>query len=230
VTPDCVVAVGAHPDDAEFFAGATLGNFAAKGAKVFVVICTDGARGGAEAGAALAELRRVEAERAALALGIRPPILLGRADGALEADEPLRRDLVRELRRLRPTLVLLHDPSTWWTPLRERTQLGHSDHRAAGQATLDALYPRLLLAGFYPELAAEGLSPWFAREAWLFDTAAPDHFVPVEEPGAAAKREALSCHESQHVGGLLRGAAELEEAFGKPLGVPAEAFRRLVLF
>ena len=226
MTPQRVLAIGAHPDDAEFFAGATLASFAGKGAEVGIVVCTDGARGGAAGGEALAARRRAEAERAADALGVRAPVFLGHADGSLVADDALRRDLVREIRRARPDLVLLHDPATLWTPLGEIVHLGHSDHRAAGQATLDAVYPRLMLASFYPELADEGFAPWFVRELWLFDTASPDHFVAVE--GAAeTKRAALSCHESQHVPGLLAAAAALESAF--PGGAGCEAFRRLRL-
>lgn len=226
MTPPRVLAIGAHPDDIEFFAGATLAGFVAQGAAVGIVVCTDGGRGGAEGGAPLVARRRAEAERAALALGVAAPVFLGHADGYLLADDALRRDLVREIRRARPDLVLVHDPSTLWTPLGATVQLGHSDHRAAGQAALDAVYPRLALASFYPELAGAGVAPWFVRELWLFDTAAPDHFVPVAD-AAAAKRAALSCHESQHVPGLLAAADALEAAFRG--GERCEVFRRLRL-
>ena len=40
------LAVSAHPDDAEFYAGATLAALAKGGAEVALVICSDGARGG----------------------------------------------------------------------------------------------------------------------------------------------------------------------------------------
>jgi LmbE family N-acetylglucosaminyl deacetylase len=228
VKPARVLAIGAHPDDVEFFAGAAVAGLVAAGAEVGIVVCTDGARGGAEGGAALAARRRAEAGSAAAALGARAPVFLGHPDGGLVVDDALRRDLVREIRRARPELVLLHDPTTLWTPVGEAVHLGHSDHRAAGQAVLDAVYPRLFLMSFYPELAAEGLGPWLVRELWLFDTSAPDHFVPVS--GALqAKRAALTCHESQHVPGLLAGAAALESAFGRGPGQEAESFRRLRL-
>ncbi|MCC6642312.1 MAG: PIG-L family deacetylase [Deltaproteobacteria bacterium] len=226
MTPPRVLAIGAHPDDAEFFAGGALAGFAAQGAEVGIVVCTDGARGGATGGEALAGRRRAEAERAATTLGIRAPVFLGHADGSLVADDALRRDLVREIRRERPDLVLLHDPTTLWTPLGETVHLGHSDHRAAGQATLDAVYPRLLLASFYPDLVDEGFAPWLVRELWLFDTARPDHFVPIADT-SERKRRALACHESQHVPGLLAAASAIESAFS--CGAGHEAFRRLRL-
>lgn len=228
MTPARVLAIGAHPDDVEFFAGATVAGLVASGAEVGIVVCTDGARGGAGNGVALAERRRVEAERAAAALGARAPIVLGHPDGGLVAADPLRRDLVREIRRMRPELLLLHDPTTLWTPVGKIVQLGHSDHRAAGQAALDAVYPRLFLESFYPELAAEGFKPWLVRELWLFDTGEPDHFVEVGRM-RDTKRAALACHESQHVPGLVAGAAALELAFGRRPGEEAEAFRRLRL-
>lgn len=223
-----MLAIGAHPDDAEYFAGATLAAFAAAGASVHVVICTDGAQGGVLPGPALVERRRGEAVRAAASLGAAPPTWLGHPDGGLEAGEPLRRSLVREIRRTRPELVLCHDPTTIFTQVRGRAHLGHSDHRAAGQATLDAIYPRALLPNAYPDLAEEGLAPWWVREIWLFDTATPDHFQPVA-PGKERKRAALALHESQGPAGLVAGVEALESAFDGADGTPAEAFRRLRL-
>lgn len=226
--PARVLAVGAHPDDVEYFAGATLAGFVADGAEVRIVICTDGARGGAEGGAPLAERRRAEATRAAAHLGAETPIFLGHPDGGLVVEDGLRRDLVREIRRARPELLLVHDPATLWTPLDRRVHLGHSDHRAAGQACLDAVYPRLFLSSFYPELVQGGFAPWFVREVWLFDTATPDHFVAVAGT-SAEKRAALAAHESQHVPGLLSGIDALEVAFAGTSGTPSEAFRKLPL-
>ena len=225
-TPRQVVAVGAHPDDCEYFAGGTLSGLVRDGSEVTLLVCSDGALGGAT-DPALPERRREEATRAAAALGARV-VFLEHRDGSLEAADPLRRDLVREIRRARPELVLCHDPTTLWAPHGEIARLGHSDHRAAGQAALDALYPRLLLASFYPELAEAGFAPWFVREVWLFDTAAPDHFVEIGDT-LDMKRAALSCHESQHPANLIRESERESAALRARCGQPAEGFRRLVL-
>ncbi|HTF34919.1 MAG TPA: PIG-L family deacetylase [Myxococcota bacterium] len=223
-----VLAVGAHPDDVEFYAGATLAGLAREGADVRIVICTDGSRGGG-GGAELAAQRRNEAERAAATLGCARPTFLGYADGELVNDNALRRDLVREIRAARPELLLAHDPTTLWTRSGALARLGHSDHRAAGEAVLDALYPRSLLASFYPELVAQGLAPWIARELWLFDTTAPDHFREIAAM-RGLKREALFCHASQNPTGLA-GDAELQaEALHEHAGFAAEGFRRLQLY
>jgi LmbE family N-acetylglucosaminyl deacetylase len=228
MTPERVLAVGAHPDDCEFFAGATLAALAAEGARVVLVVCTDGARSrGGDPG--LPARRREEAERAAKRLGAAELVMLGHPDGALLDDDRLIGELVREIRRVRPLLALGHDPTTFWTPVGERVHLGHTDHRAAGRALLSAVYPRAPSDGFFPKQLAAGAKPWWVPELWLFDTAEPDLQRDVEA-SFAAKREALACHESQNPGGaLLRAADAFAETSRKRLGFAAEALRRLPL-
>jgi LmbE family N-acetylglucosaminyl deacetylase len=221
--PERVLAIGAHPDDVEFFAGGTVLAFRELGARVTCVVCTDGGRGGRGLDDPAA-VRRAEQARAAEILGAEV-VALGHPDGELAAGEPLRTELIREVRRVRPDLVLAHDPATLWQRLGDRVHFGHSDHRAAGQAALDAIYPRAMSPNFAPEL---GLAPWAPREVWLFDTARPDLTVDI---GAvlARKLEALRAHASQNPGGSLASTAE---AAAKAIGsgaFPGEAFVRLRL-
>jgi LmbE family N-acetylglucosaminyl deacetylase len=226
--PARVLAIGAHPDDVEFFAGATVARLRASGAEVTIAICTDGARGSVTGVANLAALRRGEAQQAAAALGGVALAPFGFPDGDLAPDDALRKRLVREIRTRRPELVLVHDPATLWLDVGELARFGHSDHRAAGQAALDAIYPRAGLASFYPEQVAAGLGPWFVRHVWLFDTTRPDHFVPRGE-FAQHKRAALRCHETQGPEMLLRESEEQARLWAERAGEPAEAFRRLRL-
>jgi len=171
-----------------------------------------------------AEVRRDEQESASRILGLADVIHFGLTDGDLEADEGLRKALVREIRKIRPEVVLTHDPRTWWASVGDRVELGHSDHRAAGKALLDAIYPRAASPNFYPEI---GLDPWCPREAWLFDTARPDLVLDVTEAWPR-KLEALRAHASQEsvAGGLTTPALELAQQFrhGERLG---EAYVRL---
>jgi LmbE family N-acetylglucosaminyl deacetylase len=220
--PTRVLAVSAHPDDAEFFAGATLARLTGGGAQAALAVCSDGALG-APAQEDPAALRGAEQREAARALGIAELAWLGFSDGGLAAQDGLRRRLVELLRRLRPELVLGHDPRTLWTPVGDRVQMGHSDHRAAGVALLDAVYPRALSGHFHPSLGA----PWCPREVWLFDSAAPDLFV---EAGDAfeTKLAALRAHASQEAvaGGLCAAATRLAAHWAQA-NRPAEAFTRL---
>jgi len=227
--PERVLAIGAHPDDVEFGAGGTLGRLSELGARIAVVVCTDGGRGGRGLADAAA-VRRAEQERAAKVLGIEDVTMLAHPDGALAPDTRLVGELVRAVRRTRPELVLAHDPRTWWQPFGRVVHPGHSDHRAAGAATLDALYPRAASPNFYAEqLAEDGLAPWYPRELWLFDAAEPDLVVDVAA-SFERKLEALRAHASQEgaAGGLVAAAQAAAALRGAP-GRPREAFQRLRL-
>jgi LmbE family N-acetylglucosaminyl deacetylase len=230
--PRRVLAIGAHPDDVEFFAGASVARLCREGAEVTLLVCSDGGRGGRGLDDPAAT-RRVEQSRAAAALGVAEWLWLGHPDGALAAGDPLRGDLVGAIRRLRPELVLAHDPRTLWTALGGIVHPGHSDHRAAGQAVLDAVYPRSASPNFYTEQLSGDAArkPWYPRELWLFDTAAPDLRLDASAD-FAAKQAALRAHESQlgvGAGGLLAAAQALGAHWGAP-DHPAEAFVRLRLY
>jgi LmbE family N-acetylglucosaminyl deacetylase len=177
-------------------------------------------------------LRRAEQGRAAAALGIDDWLWLAHPDGALAPGDPLRGELVRSVRRVRPELVLAHDPRTLWTILAGIAQPGHSDHRAAGQATLDAIYPRSPSPNFHPEHLGgdDALRAWYPREVWLFDTAQPDLCVDAAD-GFERKEASLRVHASQEqaVGGLVAAARAMGTHWGSA-DRPAEAFVRLRLY
>jgi LmbE family N-acetylglucosaminyl deacetylase len=230
--PQRVLAIGAHPDDVEFFAGATLARLRAQGAQTALCVCTDGGRGGRGLDDA-AKVRKAEQARAAEALGASAWSWLGHPDGALSSGDPLRGELVREIRRARPELVLAHDPRTLWTIVGGLTHPGHGDHRAAGQAALDAIYPRSVSPNFYAEqlAGADAVKPWYPREIWLFDTNQPDLRVDASEH-FEVKLTALREHASQAAvgaGGLLDAARSIGRHWGAG-DRPAEAFVRLRLY
>jgi len=221
-----VLALSAHPDDAEFFAGAALAQLCREGAEVTLVVCTDGQRGGRDLEAA-ATLRSQEQAASARILGLKEVVELGFEDGRLEPGDALRRRLVEQIRRTRAELVLGHDPRTFWQQVGGRAHPGHSDHRAAGTALLDAVYPRAASPNFEPGC---GGPPWYPRQLWLFDCSEPDFLVDATA-GFDTKLEALRAHASQEAvaGGLVQAARELGARFGSP-EQPAEAFVRLVLW
>jgi LmbE family N-acetylglucosaminyl deacetylase len=216
-----VLAIGAHPDDAEFYAGATLARLAAAGARVSLLVVTGGQRGSLERRTDLEALRAAEQASAAAALGCRVHASLGRMDGELEPDRELLAALVLAIRRERPELVLSHDPRTRFSVTDGIAQPGHSDHRATGGAVLDAVMPRAPNPNFFPEqLEGTGLRPWYPREVWLFDTTLPDLLVPAA-PGLEQKLAALRAHASQNGhDGLVREAQRRGD----------EAMARLVLY
>lgn len=133
--PDRALAVGAHPDDIEFGCGATLAKWAAAGCVVHHLVLTDGSKGSWDPATDLAALvqRREEEQRAAARrLGATGEVvMLGQIDGELESSLALRAQVAYWIRRLRPDVVLGHDP---W----KRYRL-HPDHRHAGWLTVDGV-------------------------------------------------------------------------------------------
>lgn len=127
-TPERVLAMGAHPDDIEFGCGATLAKWAAAGCEVSHLVCTDGSKGTWDPDQdtdELVVLRQQEQRDAARALGARGEVVfLGYTDGELESGLLQRAKVASWIRRLRPDVVITHDP---W----KRYRL-HPDHRNAG--------------------------------------------------------------------------------------------------
>lgn len=215
-----VLAVGAHPDDAEFYAGGTLARLADAGVHVALVVCTGGGRGGLGLRDPVAA-RAAEQAAAAEIVPFHARANLGRTDGELVNDDALRERLVFALRSERPDIVVTHDPRAVFAPVRDRFRLQHSDHRAAGQGLLDSVYPRAPSPNFFPEQLGDGaLEPWFPREVWLMDTAEPTVRVEIAKT-FERKLEALAAHASQNEGDSL---VRMARSAG-----PAEEFVRLVL-
>ena len=134
-TPARVLAISAHPDDSELQAGGTLSKWAAAGCEVSIVVCTDGSKGSWNPDANLDELiaaRQSEQHNAAAALGATGTVgFCGWVDGELVQSPANVRALTEWIRKLRPTIVITHDP---W----KRYRL-HPDHRAAGFLVSDAV-------------------------------------------------------------------------------------------
>lgn len=136
-----VLGVFAHPDDPEFFCGASFARWAALGAEVTFVIATNGDKGSADPAmnsSQLAEIREEEERCAASALGVKEVIFLRYPDGELYPTLELRRDITRIIRMKQPDLVVTLDPTVYWWETRG---LNHPDHRAIGVATLEAVFP-----------------------------------------------------------------------------------------
>ncbi|MBO0702722.1 MAG: PIG-L family deacetylase [Candidatus Dormibacteraeota bacterium] len=238
--PERVLCVCAHPDDTEFGFAATVARLTAEGAEVTYVVVTDGSQGGEDPSvpdADLVAVRQAEQRAAAAVLGVREVRFLGLADGWLTADVPLRRLIVREIRRARPQLVLTQSPSR--ALVSGRIGVDHPDHLAVGEATLQAVYPDARNPRAFRDLLQEGLEPVRVEEVWIAAPQGGDHLVDVSD-FVDKKLEALACHQSQITKvGPARPAhpwSELEPSIrrrlaaqGEPAGyAAAEGFRRLV--
>ena len=193
---ESVLIVMAHPDDAEFGCGATIASWAAAGKVINYVLCTSGDKGSSDPSVnpfELARTRRGEQINAAHALGARDVTFLSYNDGVLRNTLELRRDIVREIRRLRPDAVVCQDPTQRWGGTG---YLNHPDHRAAGDACLDAVYPSARDPHVFPELLLEGWQPHKVREVFMSTQSNADVWVDVTG-GMDRKLAALREHVSQ---------------------------------
>jgi len=197
ITPvDRALVIFSHPDDAEFSAAATIARLAATGTRVDYVVTTDGGKGTedpAVTSAQLASTREAEQRAAADRLGVSEIVHLGYPDGELTPSLDLRRDIVRQIRRFRPDLVIAQNP------VRRQDGnpfIGHPDHLATGEATLAAVYPAARDRLNFPELIDEGLEPWKVRQVLVSGVERPNLFVDVSETFEIGL-EALFCHVSQ---------------------------------
>ncbi|HVM09229.1 MAG TPA: PIG-L deacetylase family protein [Acidimicrobiales bacterium] len=226
--PDRVLAVYAHPDDADVSAGGTLATWAEAGAHIEVVVCAMGDKGAVDPStdaAELAQRRADEVGAAADALGIDGVHLLGRPDGEVVNDASLRGEIVGLIRSVRPDTVVCPDPTAI---VFGASYVNHRDHREVGWATLDASSHEAGNALYFPDAGP----PHRVSEIWLSGTLEPDAWVDIEA-ALDRKAKALACHESQlgEAGEWLRAVVqERARDAGRASGHRyAEGFRRLVL-
>lgn len=218
----------AHPDDAEYMCGGTVALWTREGTEVHYVIVTDGSAGSNEPGAVRAEIskvRRREQKAAAKVLGVRSVTFLDFPDGMLEVNLETRKAVTREVRRLRPEVVVAPDPSRLWYG---RQYINHADHRAAGELALCAVMPDAPSRPQFPELLDEGLEPYEIPHLWLA-TEEPDTYLDITKT-MDAKLEALTKHRSQSLEDSLEWVRERARELGEKGGVEyAEGFRTFSL-
>lgn len=222
----------AHPDDPEFFCGGTIAQWVREGVEVTYLICTHGDKGSDDPNMTaerLATIREAEQRAAARVLGVHRVVFLDYKDGELEPSLKLRGDIVREVRRYRPEVVITNDP----TARLRRGFPNHADHRVIGDVTLDALFPAAGLHLYYPEHLAEGLQPHRVDEVYLTVTNEPDVWVDTTDV-IDLRIAALRCHVTQvkdPVGLEQRIRAGTDPRQTGSDGPPryAEGFRRIVM-
>ncbi len=220
----------AHPDDADFGPAAAAARWIDAGSVGWLVCCTSGDQGGEDPDAdplQLAALREREQRAAADVVGYAGVTFLHQPDGALANDLALRELLVREIRTFKPDAVLTTDPEV---VIHDDGGVNHTDHRAAGMAALDAVYPAARNPMAFPWLARDGLAAHRVRRLYLFWSNRPSVWVDVSET-IGRKVDALRAHASQ-----IREPEKLAERMrkwaaeeGEPIGVAAGEALRLVV-
>jgi LmbE family N-acetylglucosaminyl deacetylase len=194
--PESAMAIVAHPDDIEFSCSGTLARWAKAGTRIAYVLCTSGDVGIADPGmtrARAAEIREAESIEAARIVGVENVVFLREPDGMLQPTLELRKKLVREIRRFRPEVVICSDPTVVWAG---DNYINHPDHRAAGTAALDAVFPAAGQPNLFEELAEEGLKAHKTRKVYVTGRYQNELFVKIDET-IDVKIAALRAHTSQ---------------------------------
>ena len=229
--PERFMLIVAHPDDADFGPAATAARWIDAGSTGWLVCCTSGDQGGEDPFAdplELAALREREQRAAAAVIGYEGVTFLHQPDGALVNDLALREMLVREIRTFKPDAVLCTDPQAVF---HRGGGVNHTDHRAAGIAAVDAVYPAARNPMAFPALARGGLDKHIVRRLYLFWTEQPDTWIDVSAT-IDRKLAALAEHKSQ-----IQDPGKLDERIrawaaeeGEPIGAAAaEALRLIVI-
>lgn len=197
------MAIVAHPDDAEFGCAGTVAKWVADGWDIRYTVVTDGSAGGGdlatdvgpEARSRLIATRKAEQDAAGKIVGLSGIDYLGYTDGQVVPSIELRRELVRLIRRHRPSRVLCLAPEMTWDPFM--IGLYHPDHIAVAQAALASVYPASQNPWDFPELLTdEGLKPHKVSEVWFIAAPRPNEWVDVTST-IDKKIDALRAHDSQ---------------------------------
>jgi len=181
-TPQKVLVILAHPDDPEFFCGATLARWTNAGHKVVYWLLTCGDKGASDLDTNPGELcsdRHSEQRAAASILGVNEVNFLDYPDGYLVPDLSLRKEITRIIRKECPDILMTCDPKTLYIG---DNRINHPDHRAAGQVVLDAAFPAAGNPLYFPDLISqEGLLPHTPREVWISGTLDPNIAMDVTD-------------------------------------------------
>lgn len=219
---DRLLAVVAHPDDAELLCAGTLARAKQDGAAIGLCVMCRGDKGQPQGRTIrnLGEVRQAEMQAAADVLGAQL-FRGGIGDSELRDDVETRATLVGILRDFRPTLVLAHAENDY-----------HVDHRTASQLAEVASWQ--CASNNRPQLGEPLTAP---PALWWMDTInmhgfQPQFFIDVSSH-VDLKRQMLACHQSQlsrsedqdftSLPDLMRNQYETR---GRQASVPAaEAFR-----
>jgi len=227
--PRIVLGIAAHPDDLDVGAGGTLAHFASLGAQIHYLILTDGGKGSDDptmTSPQLVELRHNEQKTALEIVGGKTITFLDYPDGELEVTMELKKQIVKSIRSIKPDVVITMDPTVIYSA--SNGIINHPDHRAAGQATLDAVFPLARDLLTFPGLYAEGYEPHKTATILLVNFNESNFAVDITST-FETKLQALKAHVSQfgdlEESGWVRDMALAE---GKKAGYElAESFVRI---
>lgn len=227
-SPQRALVVIPHPDDAEFWCAGTVATWVKAGASVHYLLCTDGGKGASDGemtSGQLAAVREREQQEAANILGVQDVVMLHHPDGELEDTKDFRKEIVREIRRVQPEVVLCPEPY-------RRNLAWHRDHRITGQVALDAVFPCARDHLHFSELwEQEGLETHKTGTVLLWGAEQPDTHIDISD-SISVKVRAVLAHKSQMKSRTESQVEEFVKEWATNAGADqefgyAEAFRKV---
>lgn len=208
-----VLAVGAHPDDVEINCGGTLALYAQAGHHVMIAHATNGEKGHRTIPpAALAEIRKAEAQAAADVIGAEL-FWMGFPDGDLFYDRETRLHFVDMIRAAHPDIILTHWGETY-----------HPDHIATSQLVCGASYLSTVPHFKTEHDAADVVPKIYYMDVYFGVDAEAAEYVDIT-PVHEQKRQMLSAHKSQiewlqanHGVDVVERMIDQDRALGQQLG------------
>lgn len=224
-----VLCVVAHPDDMEYGGSAAVAEWTRAGVEVSYLLVTAG-----EAGIrhldpeTTAPLRAAEQRAACDIVGVTRLTILDFPDGLVEPGRELREAIAREIRVVRPNLVVTLN----WT-LEAGWGLNHIDHRVVGLAATDAIRDADNPWLFEQLRVEEGLEAWKASHLMIVGHPSPNRAVEVTEHSLEAAIASLKAHQAylaalpdhpdprEMISSILTSGGQRS---GKPLALPVRHF------
>ncbi|MCH7856279.1 MAG: PIG-L family deacetylase, partial [Gemmatimonadetes bacterium] len=167
--------------------------------------------------------------QAAKILGIKDVMFLRHIDGELVVNKKLKEDISKVIRQKKPDVVITLDPAFLYST--KRGFVNHSDHRAAGQAAIDAVFPLARDRLNFPHHEKQGLASHKVKTLLLVAMEDPTHCEDITGT-FEAKLKTLKAHKSQVTPDAVfeKRVRERSRIIGKKAGFRyAEGFKRIDL-
>ncbi|MCC6453922.1 MAG: PIG-L family deacetylase [Caldilineaceae bacterium] len=191
-----VLVIMAHPDDPDFTCAGTVIQMARQGIEVTYMILTNGDKGNHNPEITrnqLIAMRKIEQRAAAEMSGVKDVLFMGVEDGFLRSTRAIRKRVTREIRRIRPEIIICPHPDRY---LVGNSYINHPDHRNAGLVALDSIFPAADNPMFYPDMADEGYLPH--KISQLYVTGDPEPSIHIDISNEIdLKIQSILCHKSQ---------------------------------
>lgn len=178
-----VLAIFAHPDDAETAAGGTLALYAGDGTNVNLITIARGEKGRGQNSD-----RKNESEIAAKILGISKISSLGYNDGEFDNNLEIRKKITEEIRKYKPDIVICPDPTAVFF---SHAYVNHRDHRETGWAVLDVVSSAVNNEKYASASPAHSVSHLLCA-----GSLEPNCIVEITD-SIEKKIQAVNCYESQ---------------------------------